>query len=264
MKHIFSAFLMVLFICGVASGSGIAPNKIPYPENYDTKTSGASAVEGIGDHDKSPYFAHPDIYNMKSAGSLVVLEKFKTYQQTTEWSCGNASALMVLRHFGDEGHRELDSVKIMGTQATPDNGVKQEGVIYGTTTEGMVKFFKTLGYDVKSSLDRNVSDDMTLSETEFKDWVVRNLKKNTPIMVEWLDWTAHWQVIIGYDDMGTNAIEDDVLILADPYDVGDHLQDGYYIFPARRFFYMWSDIRYEAGSNLASQQWVIAAPPGKR
>jgi hypothetical protein len=59
--------------------------------------------------------------------------------------------------------------------------------------------------------------------------------------------------------MGTEATEDDVLILADPYDVGDHLQDGYYIFPAHRFFYMWSDIRYEHGSKLASRQWVIAA-----
>lgn len=41
------------------------------------------------------------------------------------------------------------------------------------------------------------------------------------------EWGGHWQVIIGYDDMGTiDRTEDDVIILADAYDTTDHNQDG--------------------------------------
>ncbi len=86
------------------------------------------------------------------------------------------------------------------------------------------------------------------------------MKKNTPVMVEWTDWGGHWQVVIGYDDMGTpEHIGDDVLILADPYDTSDHNQDGYYTVSAERFFYMWRDDRVLPESQK-DQQWVVAAP----
>jgi hypothetical protein len=41
-------------------------------------------------------------------------------------------------------------------------------------------------------------------------------------MIGWNDWGGHWQVIIGYDTMGTEVEQDDVLIVADPYDTTDH------------------------------------------
>lgn len=47
-------------------------------------------------------------------------------------------------------------------------------------------------------------------------------------MVDWVDWAGHWQVLIGIDTCGTESVYDDVMILADPYDVTDHYQDGYY------------------------------------
>ena len=37
---------------------------------------------------------------------------------------------------------------------------------------------------------------------------------------------------------GTDSPYDDVLIMADPYEVTDHNQDGYYIVPLARFFEM--------------------------
>ena len=30
-------------------------------------------------------------------------------------------------------------------------------------------------------------------------------------MIAWNDWGGHWQVIIGYDTMGTETTQDDVL-----------------------------------------------------
>ena len=53
-----------------------------------SKEDGADSVERAGDQKDSPYFKHPDFYNMKSTDTLTLLPKFKTIQQTSEWSCG--------------------------------------------------------------------------------------------------------------------------------------------------------------------------------
>lgn len=55
-------------------------------------------------------------------------------------------------------------------------------------------------------------------------------------MVDWEDWRGHWQVAIGIDTCNTDDPYDDVLIMADPYDITDHYQDGYYLVPFGRFF----------------------------
>ncbi len=57
-------------------------------------------------------------------------------------------------------------------------------------------------------------------------------------MIAWMDWAGHWEVIIGIDTMQEDNPSDDVLIVADPYDTSDHYQDGYYVIPAERFYYM--------------------------
>ena len=84
---------------------------------------------------------------------------------------------------------------------------------------------------------------------------------NVPIMVQNVDWGGHWRVIIGYDTMGTDDItSSDVLIMADPYDTADHLQDGYVVVPAEKFFYMWFDSHLFAAGDR-KQQWLAAEPP---
>ena len=80
-------------------------------------------------------------------------------------------------------------------------------------------------------------------------------------MGENVDWGGHWRVIIGYDTMGTDDItSSDVLILADPYDTADHLEDGYLVVPAEIFFYMRFDSHQVAASDR-KQQWLAAEPP---
>ena len=79
-------------------------------------------------------------------------------------------------------------------------------------------------------------------------------------MVENVDWGGHWRVIIGYDDMGDKQDGNDVLIMADPSDTTDHLQDGYGIVPAERFFHMWFDAHlFNKGEQ--EKQWLTAEPP---
>ena len=71
---------------------------------------------------------------------------------------------------------------------------------------------------------------------------------------------GHWQVIIGIDTCGTDTPYDDVLIFADPYDVTDHRQDGYYTYPLGRFFGMWREGPCAQKSEPYQQPFVAAWP----
>lgn len=55
-----------------------------------------------------------------------IISQFKTYQQTTEYSCGCASALMVLKHFGADNYDEMQIGKLIGVDTT-----------HGTSVEGL-------------------------------------------------------------------------------------------------------------------------------
>ena len=240
---------------------------IAYPEGYDITSSGASSYANSGDHKNSPYFPQIDVYNLKSTDTLTILPEFKTYQQTKEYTCGPATALMVLNHFGETNYEELEIAEMMQCHKDLNGnneeevGVANEQGEYGTSTDRMVSFFEQIGWDVTSSLTEGKLDGgYTFDDPlKFKEFVESNLKDNTPIMVEWIDWAGHWSNIIGYDTMGTDEFGDDVLILADPYDTSDHAQDGYHIYPAERFFYMWLD-KNILPEEQGVQQWLIAKP----
>ncbi len=193
----------------------------------------------------SPYFTQNDFYNMESNEYLILLPKFTTYQQTTIHTCGPVVANMVVDHFlGKPLHSELEAAKIMGCNK-----------LNGTTTKELRGYFRDLGWNVTSSADT----DSPKTYTDFLNFVTTNLKTNTPIMVENVEWGGHWRIIIGYDTMSTANTGDDVLILADPFDKADHLQDGYTVVSAEKFFYMWFDaIRFAKGANW--KQWVVAKP----
>lgn len=223
---------------------------IPFPAGYNITSSGASAYRGAGDVKNSPYYTSPDYYNLKSTATLTILPRYKTYQQTTEVTCGPAAALTVLQHFGNTDWEEYKIASIMETK--PE---------IGTDTSGMVKFFKTIGWEVQSSLTAAGKDGASFKSVhEFKGFIIANLKLNTPVMVENIDWGGHWRVIIGYDDMGTETTADDVIILADSYDTADHLQDGYVATPVEKFYYMWFDA-HMLPKDQKKQQWLIAKPP---
>ncbi|MBN2050814.1 MAG: hypothetical protein JW760_10245 [Spirochaetales bacterium] len=240
-------FLLLLLSCQTAP---TAKNVIAYPTDYDLYTTGASCYDGCGDHFDSPYFKHPDFYNMESQGSLVIIPRFETYQQTTEYTCGAGTILMVINHFGVADQDELSIAEV--AEISEETGV---------SVAGIVKYFEKEGWNVTSSLNEGVYDGYTFEDpAEFTAWVLENLGNDIPILVDWLDWAGHWQAIIGYDTMGTeDHFGDDVLVMADPYDTSDHWQDGYFIVPAERFFYMWREGVYESSLPL-QQPWVIATP----
>ncbi len=211
----------------------------------DRSPGAAAALKGKHDLLESPYFKAPDFYNMKSGGSLVLLEKFKTRQQSTHYTCGPVAAAMVTEYFlGRLPYEEGAIAKLMDSSP-----------ITGTTIGGMKDYFKNLDWDVVSNKDTETPKDFSA----FCRFVQSALAAGTPVIVENVEWGGHYRVIIGYDSMGTDYGGDDVLIMADPYDTADHVQDGYVINNAEKFFYMWFDAKLFPQWER-QRPWLMARP----
>ena len=224
------------------------PHTIPYPEKYGNlpAMTGATSFRGITDHVQSRYYAANDFFHMRSDATLHILNQFKTYQQTAEDSCGAASALMVLNWFGEEQYHENAVAALLETHATK-----------GTSVENIADLFELIGWNVEShaSTERKFQ---TVEEAE--QAMIHYIDRGIPVMVNWVDWAGHWLVLIGIDTCGTDTPYDDVLIFADPYDITDHRQDGYYTYPLGRFFGMWFEGPC-AEKRAPYQQPFVAAWP---
>ena len=252
------AFSFCLYGCG-SSESTSAPEKhlLGYPEGYDTTSGGGSSYDGMCDNPDTPYFAINDYYNMESEGGLHILSNFSPYEQSTEYSCGPACGYMVLNWFGGDidQYDEMTICKLSG--ATEEEG---------TDAKGMNDFFKKIGWytDFNFSEKEKFSwDDSDNPLLDFENFCVENIDNGVPITVDWSDWGGHWQVIIGIDTCKEDAPEDDVLILADPYDTSDQYQDGYYTYGAERFFYQWHEGEASVLDGPAQQPYLIAMPMDK-
>lgn len=239
-----------LAICAVLYGGNIARELMLNPGVSDKDVAnaaigGAAQFQGKVDVPNSPYYPKLDFYNMQSKNNLIILSHFKTYQQTTEFSCGNVCAMMVEEHFtGKQSHKELEIAQIMKTSKTT-----------GTTIKGMSAYFEKLGWQIQSSAKNKTPG----TYEDFLKWVETNLKNNTPIIVENVEFGGHYRVIIGLDYMQKDKPGTEVLIMADPYDTSDHCQDGYVIVPAERFFYMWFDHQLFSRDEQ-TKPWLIAKP----
>ena len=223
--------------------------KIPYSCDL-SEADGADSVERQGDHQDSPYFSTQDFYHMESNDTLTILSNFQTQQQTSEWSCGVSSALMVLNWYGKLGDYNEESLA-----AYRSNGLEPGA----TSLSQLIDIFEGVGgFDLYSTYDcqDNVYDVFTF------DYIQETLAAGTPIMVGWNDWGGHWQVIVGYDTMGTETTQDDVIIVADPYDTTDHNQDGYGVYGAERFLYNFTFYNFfdEASGELNDMCFLVATP----
>lgn len=221
--------------------------KIPHAIDLSSE-DGADSVEREGDHKDSPYFNTLDFYNMTSTDTLTILSKFKTQQQSSEWSCGVTSALMVMNWYnmlGDNNESTLAQFRSNGL--TPG----------ATSTRQAIEIFEGVGgFDVYSTFD--CGDDVYSVFT--LDYIKATLADGNPIMIGWNDWGGHWQVIIGYDTMGTETTQDDVVIVADPYDTTDHNQDGYGVYGAERFLYNFTFYNFFEDAELNDMCFIVATP----
>ena len=221
---------------------------IPYPKFYQEHLykAGATAFMGQTSHTSSRYYTSNDYFNWSSSGTLHILSHFETYQQTTEYTCGAACALMVLNWFDAKRYHERLVEQLI--ESKPEQG---------TNVENIADFFDLIGWNV----EQHAATDLKFqSIAELEQSLIRYIDSGIPIMVDWVDWSGHWQVIIGIDTCGSDTPYDDVLIFADPYDVTDHNQDGYYIFPLGRFYGMWQEGPCAEKEHPYKQPFVVAYP----
>ena len=231
-----------------ASGGNYSDEmKIPYAVDLDEEY-GADSVEREGDHKDSPYFNTLDFYNMESTDTLTILTNFKTQQQSSEWSCGVSSVLMVLDWYGALGEHNEEILAAF----------RSNGLTPGATSlrQAMEIFEGVGGFDLYTTFDcvDTVYEDFSL------DYIQETLASGQPIMVGWNDWGGHWQVIIGYDTMGTETTQDDVIIVADSYDTTDHNQDGYGVYGAERFIYNFTFYNFFDEAELNDMCFIVATP----
>jgi len=158
----------------------------------------------------------------------------ESFQQTTEYTCGPAAVLSLLKFYGKTG----DEMSMAGEMGTSN--------LTGTTPQQMTTWLNA--HNFTASWQQGGSLEI----------LRQNLANNRPTLVEWSDWGGHWVLVIGYDTRNTDDPMDDVIIFADPYDRHDDSKDGYTWFNAQRFYYMWYDALLFG--SLMKQVYITATP----
>ena len=237
--------LAVLTGCGAAAQPQTAAfsdaHKLPYPPGIELE--GAAGVDRQFDVPNSPYFPNIDFYNMKSGGGLIILENFKTFQQTTEVTCGPACVIMVLEHYGMyDGFNYRELYELRADRDRPE-----------TMLRDLFTMFESVGeWDFYSTFD--------LEDPAYvpMDLIPNALREGKPVIIGDGEWgVGHWRIVIGYDDMGDEFDANDVLILAEPYDVTHHNQDGYMLMPFWRLYYNWTN---QFDPDFSQNVFLIASP----
>lgn len=154
----------------------------------------------------------------------------------------------------------IDGVEILESSYREDYAqdellTEQDGVSGNNVGNLPGKFASTSLYASENTEDTEAWVE-NAADSYFVRWLTGHLNAGNCVMVEWSDWDGHWQVVIGYDTMGTPGVGDDVIIFADPYDTSDHWQDGYYYYPAERWFTMWKD-RNVAEKPFQLQPYIV-------
>lgn len=251
----------------------IAPQSVPelhlllnpdgsYGGTRDEDKYGAGTpLNGKYNHLDRNYHKFVDVYNLTSTDTLTVLTGYRAFSQTHASTCGICSTLSVLAYYGEDvtvydelwlnnKYEELTGSTIK-SKGVGNSGLKQvvsaAPLSYPGVTIG--------GYRGVSHANGYSGDDKIPFPTyeSFVSFLVGKLSKGTPLPISHRPHGGHWEVLIGYDDMGTSEyIYDDIIILADSGDSWDHYQDGYNVYSASLFYRQWYN-----GSFTYNQQYVV-------
>jgi len=153
MKKIIFVMLSGLLLASCASpslssslSSAASQDKTIAGEDMDPN-GGADLYARGGDHSDSPYYGHPDFFNATSNDHLTIISQFKTFQQTTEFTCGPASILMALYNLGVTSYTERSLAIGMKTSCDKQTngipGTADEPGEYGTNIPNMVEFLSS-------------------------------------------------------------------------------------------------------------------------
>lgn len=121
----------------------------------------------------------------KNAVSLA----YKSYRQTTTYTCGEAVIMMIMSYYGKLSPRDMNratELKIANEIGAPDSG---------TTVYQVSNYLSNHGFSV--DVGRRVTTDM----------IIENINKKIPIIIV-MD--QHWLVAVGYKK-GSTAAEDKII-----------------------------------------------------
>lgn len=213
----------------------------------EKKYGKGAPLNGEYDVEDSPYYnMNNDYYTLKSTSERVIIPQFSSYQQTMQDSSGLACLLMILNYMGEDVKKEYTELALL-EKYEELNGIEVYG--NGTSEAGLTKLVEglNLGYTVES---KDASFGNTVTKESMKELFTNCIREGKFVLVRYQSPVGYgWKVVIGYDDLGKvrntktgkeiASLGDDVIIFAEPYDGGDHCQDGYATERAQDFFVWW-------------------------
>ena len=218
-------------------------NGMPYGGTRNETIMGiVSNGGGLADRFDLPYTKINDFYNMGSEGSRVMLKNYTVLQQTMSSSCGVCSITGALKYYGeykDVSHFDMELEYAEWFNANP----KFDDIVYdnGSNIENHKIMLGDLGYTtfMKYSWAWASSPGSQRPYDNFQEYtsmVKYHISEGRPVIIGISTTAGHYVTIIGYDDMGTDYIYDDVFVIADSSDYWDNYQDGYSVYPANQIF----------------------------
>lgn len=199
---------------------------------YGSITSG----KGWWNHTESNYYKINDFYNMGSKGSRILLKNYTVLQQTMHSSCGICAINSVLKNYGGEEESYYDMELSYLNDYERINAAEGPVKGRGTSTAGNVATLAEWGYTAEYGYAAQGSLPKHSTYEAYSQFIRTNLLEGRPIVVSTYLGSGHYLTVIGFDDMGTDYIYDDVIITADSCDYWDGYQDGYNVFSATKFF----------------------------
>lgn len=198
-----------------------------YPDKYVITTKNGSRNRTF-----TTYYKINDYYNLGDENTRLLLENYVTFQQTMSFTCGICSTISALKYYG-EPITEADELNFMDyyqdvTGFSPTDRGTQVGPLLDT--------LKARGYDGEGGYTKKKEEPKFPTYYEYRAFLKEHLSKDRPIIFNMSNNGGHYAVIIGFDDMGTDYMYDDVAIVADSSDYWDHYQDGYCTWSANQLY----------------------------
>lgn len=193
------------------------------------------------------YFKHQvaKFYHLKTIKNLYLLN-IHGYQQSKDYTCAPAMVMNLLHYY----HKLSDAQM---SAATEDQIAKEMGSSpdNGTSPQQVVNWLKAHDFNATLGINGQVS------------MLKENLKKGIPILVEWIDWGGHWELVTGYQAVGKTFDDDkDTLIFADSAAHFNNVNalDGLTVINPDRFNSMWFDAQYFNPGHLVKGIYIVAVP----
>jgi hypothetical protein len=168
----------------------------------------AASLQSCANGDKDYYLSYQG-YHVPSPPKHLVLYDVYSYQQTTNYTCGPAVVMTLMRHYGKLSDSDMNRTTEMRI------ATEMNTTILGTSQVNMVQWLEKNGFSV--SYGQNVTLDM----------LINNINHGIPTIIAWNDLNEHSMLVVGYHSDGpTPTGSKDMIFAADPSSSGYIVENG--------------------------------------